>query len=317
MSPRKHSTLGGRAGVFHGCHGVRVEPDGVGAGYGTTIGEPKATVRVSRTDDRPSLTGHEELLWSADVDLPEGGTQTHQMWRNRHGDLVLAIAGRAVLGVARHRDAAEIGDVNDGVALQLVTTFALPLAAQRCGAFVLHASVVVRDGVATVICAEAGSGKSSTLIALRDAGWSALTEDLVALDLVAGDRPIAWPGPPWVRVAPEQPGPSGGTQRFRTADKVAWDLQGRGRCEEPVPVGRLVLLDAPTDEPTMVRPAAPEEVMGALALHAPWFEEASTKGAALFGSAVQLARSVPATRLRLQRSDDWRVEAESILADLA
>ena len=53
-------------------------------------------------------------------------------------------------------------DPGAALVLQLVSTYAAPLAAQRVGAFVLHAAAAaVRDGRALVVCAHSGTGKSS------------------------------------------------------------------------------------------------------------------------------------------------------------
>jgi hypothetical protein len=277
-----------------------------GMPFGTTAGAPLAAMRVldgAMTD----LPG--QRIWSATVAAPDG-PQEHEMRRAADGRLELRIAGRHMLQVAADRDEAILGDVSEAVGWQLLTTFALPMAAQRAGALMLHAAVVVRAGAALVVCAQSGTGKSSLLIALTDAGWEALSEDMVAVTF-EDDAVMAWPGPPWVRISPGEPGPDGAAVRFVTTDKVGWDLSSR-MCARPVPVARLVLLDPPTDQPADTALATSEEVMGALAHHTPWFEEPARRGAALWGSAVRFARAVPAMRVRLQRRDEWRREAVSV-----
>ena len=300
--------------TFPGCHGVRIEPAQAGAAYGTTHGTPAATLTIGAEPLRPAVPADAERLWAAEVDDTHPGAHTHVMWRLGDGSLLLSIGDRQVLQISRGRDVTTVGAVSDAVARQLVSTFAIPLAAQTAGAFVIHAAVAVRGEATVAICAESGTGKSSLLIALADAGWSTLSEDLVAVDI---GSLTAWPGPPWVRVAHGSPGPGGAAERFRTPDKVAWDLDG-SRCDHPVPLTHLVLLDPPTALATSCRIAVADEVIGALARHTPWFEEPSRRGASLFASAVRVARAVPAVRLRLRRSPDWAAAAvasvESIVA---
>ena len=293
---------------FAGCHGIRVTTSG--AAYGWTTGEPIGTLDLSG-EAVPAGPGDAELLWSAEVD----GSHRHEMWRmHGGGDLLLRIGGRMVLRVAGDRRSAAVRDVSDAVALQLLSTFAIPLAAQAAGAFVVHAAVAARGDQAVAVCAESGTGKSSLLSALIDAGWAPLTEDLVAIG-PGGSQ--AWPGPPWVRLAPGVPGPVGTAERFRTKDKVAWDL-GPNRRPGPAVLTHIVLLDPPQPAPTDLRPAEPAEVIAALARHTPWFEEPSRRGSSLFAGAVRVARTVPASRLRLRRAEDWAADAvravESVLA---
>ncbi len=278
---------------------MAVEPDG--APFGRTDASPLASVRLTKG----TLSPGGQPVWAAELD----GVHRHEMRRDDAGALVLSIGEVPVLRVDATRAEATLGAVSEAVGWQLATTFALPLAAQAAGAFVVHAAVAARDGAAVAICATSGTGKSSLLTALLDAGWVAVTEDLV---VVRGGQ--AWPGPPWVRLAPGQEGPAGAPQVFRTGDKVGWGIAARTTV--PTALRHIVLLDPPLPEPTAKRPAAVTEVIAALAQHTPWFEEPDRRGEALFGGAVQLARSVPATRLRLQWGAAWTDEAIAILADL-
>lgn len=291
-----------------GCHGVAVEPPERGEAYGTFQGPSIAELRLIDGWDGEVVGTR---LWNLQGTGPEGQVVLYDMWGDDEGTLVLVIDGRPVLWVSADRCSAATGHVPDPIARQLVSTFAVPLAAQRAGALVLHASAAVRDGRAVVVCARSGTGKSSVLTALADAGWAPLSEDLVAIDL---GGPTAWPGPPWVRLDPGVPGPAGSTELFRNADKVGWSL--RGRWDRPAPVAHLLVLEpndpAPTERVLLDR----KEVIAAVAPHAPWYEHPDRRARALFGAAVRLAGVVPVSRVRFQRGDGWRAEAVELLSSL-
>jgi hypothetical protein len=287
---------------FAGCHGVSLSPTPAADAYGHGSSDPAGFLAIDGVCPAAVPPGA-ALLWTAEVD---GHDATHAMWRDPDLGLILTIAGRVVLRVDLDRRVAGVGDVSPAVGLQLISTFAIPLAAQRWGAFVLHAACFARDDEALVVCAESGTGKSSLVVALADAGWQPLSEDMVALDTRVPGTVSAWPGPPWVRVTPGEPGPAGAPISFETADKAAFRLEV---VDRPVRVRELVLLDRPHDEPTVWQSVSRAEVIGALSHHAPWFEEPARRGEELFRRAVQLAGMVPARRLTLRRSADWRAEA--------
>ena len=125
------------------------------------------------------------------------------------------------------------GPGTESLILQLVTSFGLPLVLNAEPALVVHASACVNDGEAVVFCGPSGSGKSSALVRLLDAGWRGLTEDVCCFDM-RGRQPMAWPGPPWVRRVPgdelshaqrdgedEEPHPGGDADQARQAARDA------------------------------------------------------------------------------------------------
>lgn len=86
----------------------------------------------------------------------------------------------------------------------------MAVALHRSGVPSLHGSAVVLDGEAVVFLAPKGYGKSTTALALVEAGASLLADDTVAVSGV--DRPVVLPGVPtaqlWrdsaARLAPEE-----------------------------------------------------------------------------------------------------------------
>lgn len=300
---------------WNGCHGVSVVPDGLGAHYGSMQAVPRSTLHVRSITSTSAvpIEKHEGAvqLWRASV--PESGL-TEDLWLRPDGSLLVRFDGEPMLVLDATRTTVWIGDILPSVAVQLVATFAIAPAAQAWGALVLHGSALVRQGQAILICGESGVGKSSALVALTDEGWSPLTEDLCALDL-STDPPTAWPGPPWVRLDPSNPPSEGWRELFRTHDKVAWDL-GPNRVSVPTPLAHIVILERPeaeADVPTLSGPVGAIDLILLLHDHAPWFDQPQNKAASLFGPIAALATTVPATRLRLQRSPNWRAEATALI----
>jgi hypothetical protein len=300
---------GDPAGPWAGCHGVRIEggPFDLGHASGTPIAE--ATLGVAPVDapDGPAL-------WRLHAESDAGGVHREvDRWLCHHPDgqfVVHASAGPALaVDVARGRITIEPGE--EPVSLQLLVTFALPLLLNGCRVLVLHASACERDGEATVVCGHPGSGKSSSLVGMLDAGWRALSEDVCAVDLRAGTA-VVWPGPPWVRRAHGEPGPAGAGVRFETPDKTAWDIAAR-QHSAPVPVTRLVLLDPPGGDTPRWQVLSQPEAIKALATHAVWLRDPEDSGRELFGLAATVTSHVTAARLRLPRRASWLEELPAVL----
>jgi hypothetical protein len=263
--------------------------------------------------DRIALDTGATCLWTA-TDPADGFSQ--DFWVNPDGSTVVRRCGEGSLAVSPSGDHVLVGNVPPAVAVQLVTTYAVAPAAQASGALVLHGCAAERDGVGVVICAESGVGKSSLLVALTQAGWSPITEDLCAIE-TGPPTPLVWPGPPWVRLSPSNPAPPGWVELFQSRDKVGWDL-GSGRTTAPVPLIHLILLERATEgtDPTETAPIRPPELIAALADHTPWFRESHLRPSAVFGPTAALAVALPATRVRLQRSAGWRAEAVALVESL-
>ncbi len=66
----------------------------------------------------------------------------------------------------------------------------------------LHSTTVVIDGKAVAFLGDSGDGKSSLGAAFLEAGYPLLTDDLLVLK-EEGDRFVAYPGPPRIKLFPE------------------------------------------------------------------------------------------------------------------
>lgn len=151
------------------------------------------------------------------------------------------------LAVGRSTSRIELWDArasNDDGAMYAALYLAVCEALRASGLVPLHASVIVRDGIATALCGPSGVGKSTTLLRAIDAGWTPLAEDLSWLDaesleLHGWDR--------GVRLWPE------GRARLAGWREAAWDTDADGKLFIPyerlgaalvrqAPLGRVLAL---------------------------------------------------------------------------
>lgn len=167
----------------------------------------------------------------------------------------------------------------------------------------LHAGVVERDGLALLLPAVPGSGKSTLTAALALRGWRLLSDEFGALDPVDGRlravlKPVAlknasidvvreWS--PQARLGPEFPK----TRKGRVAHLAA-PADAVERRHEPAWPGAVVLPRWQAGSATHWRRIAPEPVFRALAFNA--FNYA-VLGEAGFDAIVRVARACPAWEL--------------------
>ena len=280
---------------------MRLAPPERGAPYGTVRGEPLLDATLI---EGPAGAAGPRVLWrlSGEVDLPAGPVVIDQSLTARDdGTLHLFGPGGTHLSLDPSRREVTIEGDPGPVALQVVATIALPLLLHAAGVLVLHASAACRDGEAVLITGVSGAGKSSLLVGLIDGGWQAVSEDLCAIDL-RGDRPVVWPGPPWVRRA--GPGPHGAEVRFETPDKTAWDL-APWLVDEPVPVRSIVALEPPGGQAIERRELGKADALAALARHAFWLGAPDERAGAVFRPCVRVVGAVPVASLRSPVDPGW------------
>jgi hypothetical protein len=192
---------------------------------------------------------------------------------------------------------------DDGVRVQLLATFGLPLLLSEAPVLIVHASACWSAAGAVLICGDSGRGKSSALVGLLGGGWQAVSEDVCVIDL-RSDVPMVWPGPPWVRRAHGLAGPPGATVRFETPDKVAWDV-APWQVDGPVPIAELIFLDEAGGDAVSSTTVRGSEAVPLLARHAMWLGAQDDRGRRLFGPAVDVTGKVPCRRVRFPISDSW------------
>jgi hypothetical protein len=291
---------------------VRLRPEGVTDGYGACSGEP--LVEVTLLDGPiPAVDGDEIWRLTGEVELPDGPrTYDQRLLRTADGALMLR-TDEAALSIPPDRRSIVVEAPRESLVRQLVTTYGFPLVLDGTPTLVLHGCAVAPpdEDVAYIVCGRSGSGKSSLLVGLVEAGWRALSEDVSVVDL--RDDPAVWPGPPWVRRTGE--GPTGASVRFRTPDKTAWDIEP-WRLGRPVRLGGIGFLEAPGGPTVAVEAIDSPEAIRRLARSTVWLLEPGRRAAATFEPSVRVAQATRAFRLRFPLSPDWVAGAAHALESL-
>ena len=291
------SSPGPESGLqWPGCHGVRLA--GGGGGFGDCLGKPLAELEIRVGD--PAATGS-PLLWSQQ--MPDGSVQRATVGAG--GEFVLETGPDHRVSLSSARDVVTVEEPFGWVETQLVASFVIPFLLAGAKTLVLHAAAACRNGGAVLIAGPGGTGKSSSLVGLVEAGWAPLSEDVCVVDL-SGPEPVVWPGPPWVRRHHGEPGPRGSRVLFESSEKTAWDVAPFREASGPVPVAGLVVLARP------VPGARPErvgirggETIGALAPHAVWLGDSREAGRRLFAPVAEAAARIPVSELRLPLAENW------------
>jgi hypothetical protein len=292
------------AEAWPGCHGVRLGPAALAAGFGRSRGEP--LLDATLTYGAVRLPGP-RTLWHLTTEVEtRRGPYTVDQRLTEHDDGVLTIhTTDGALEVSTNSLVCEAG--SESLRRQLVTTFGLPLLVQRGPVLILHACAAVPPGAREVlaVCAASGGGKSTLLTGLIARGWSAVSEDVCVIDL-RSDEPRVWPGPPWVRTASA----IDARARFAAGDKTAWDIEAH-QADEPLPLRRVLFMEAPGDEKRSV--LATKDAIARAAPHVMWLGAPADRAQATFAKTVDVMASVEASVLRVPRAEDWTARAEALL----
>lgn len=298
--------------VARGCAGIALTGH-LADRFAPLRGDPLATATVVEVPDLgEELAGTTTTaIWSIDAG---GGVQWALAERVPDRALVFSVDGLPVLVADPRARSIRIGPPGGAMAVQLVAAVGAPALAAALGALPMHGSSAERDDGAVLVVGQSGAGKSTLLRALHDAGWRPISEDVTVVDLPAEGPARAWPGPPWVRLAPGQPGPQGAAQRPDPTDKVSWALDGRV-TDSPTPLAGIVVLGPPGEPdaaPTM--PAlSPEAAIAVLPPHVSWLS-ARGRAEAAFTAAVALSHRAPVFQLQVPRRPDWTDLAVELLA---
>lgn len=296
--------------TWPGCHGVRLHGDALDLGVGSGTPLLDATLRLGSVGASDGVE-----LWNQHGEVVVNGKTINVdrvLHRRPGGALVLSGNRGPTIEVDTAAKTITVDDGDVAVQRQLVATFALPLLLHQTDTPVVHGSACTRDNTTIVVCGDSGTGKSTLLVALVNAGWSPVSEDLCALDR-RGAPPMVWPGPPWVRVSHRQPGPLGAAMQFDSLDKTGWDIAAT-QPTAAQPVSRIILLGAPGGDAPELVPVPKSDAISALARHAVWLAEPEDRGRRMFGIVAALAASVPVWSLRMPLGKSWAANAVELLA---
>ena len=174
----------------------------------------------------------------------------------------------------------------------------------------LHAGAVEKDGLALLLPALPGSGKSTLTAALSLRGWRLLSDEFGAFDPDSGTfravlKPIALKNQSIGvirRFAPQAVfGPEFPKTRKGTVAHLAPQAGAVARCHESARPGAVVLPKWEAGSPTRWEPVPENMLFSALAFNAFNY---SLLGAVGFRSVVQLVRQCPAWQLVYSDLDD-------------
>lgn len=297
--------------VARGCAGIALTGHLAGS-FAPLRGDPLGAASVVEVPDLvEELAGTTtDGVWSLDAGA---GVRWALAERVPDRALVFSVDGSPVLLVDAVARSIRIGPQQGPIAAQLVAAVGAPALAAALGGLPMHGSSAERDDGAVLVVGPSGAGKSTLLRALTDAGWRPISEDVTVVDLPVEGPGRAWPGPPWVRLAPGQPGPQGAAQRPDPTDKVSWVLDGRV-ADGPTPLAGIVVLGPPGEPdaaPTIAR-LSPEAAIAVLPPHVSWLS-ARGRAEAAFTAAVALSRRAPVFQLQLPRRPDWTDLAVDLL----
>lgn len=265
---------------------------------GESRGEPLADLEIRL--GRPPAPGPAEMWRQV---LPNGDVQ--RMTVRPDGETVLELGADRRVALSPSARLVTVAEPFGWIETQLVASFILPFLVGGPRTLVLHAAAASLSGRAVLIAGPGGTGKSSSLVGLVDAGWTPLSEDVCVVDL-SGAEPLVWPGPPWVRRRHGELGPRGAKPLFETSEKAAWDLGPFRNAPEPAPVAELVLLEPPAEGATPMRKALRRgDAIGALAPHSVWLGDARDTGRRLFGPVAEAVARVPVSVLQLPVAENW------------
>jgi len=201
-----------------------------------------------------------------------------RIYREPAGQAVLAFAG----GAARIGPNELVIESRGPLDMDLLVFFAWPLLLSLRGRESLHGCVVERNGVGIAVVGAPGSGKSTAALGLIELGYRLVADDLVVFD----EEFRALPGPAFIRLRPDR----------ASAYEGEWDGGGKMRyfppaSEEPVAVGRIVVLDESFGSPEPVSGASAADLL--VRNLASGYLVSPQQGMNRFKFATEVARRIP------------------------
>ena len=153
----------------------------------------------------PAHPSNEVLAYTSSF-LDESGSPTLRIWRNAEGALLrLAFCDGHQFWM--NDDGSDVWAVwPESSCLEDSATYllgpVLGILLRRRGMTCLHASAVAWEGKAVAFVGDAGAGKSTTAAMLIENSWTGLSDDIVALEEIAGGFVVA-PAYPYLSLWPE------------------------------------------------------------------------------------------------------------------
>ena len=218
--------------------------------------------RTETGDGPPFFAAGMERVWHS----PDGWLLRYEDPRSGHSWTMRVNPTGTAIEVERTAGI-PLGDL-----LQFVQSVGLVSALQLRGTLLLHACAVEVAGRAILVVGAAGGGKSTTAAASVRHGLALLTDDIAAIESIAGSL-VVHPGLPRLRLRPDAAramgwDPAGLPRVFDTpllSNKrhVELTVDGGSFCPEPRPIAAIFVLE-PRTEDLRLRKLPPSEALAAL-----------------------------------------------------
>ncbi len=274
--------------------------------YGLTFASELPLPGLPEGSGPPDVVIRLAPLSSQELQAKQGGGRC--VWGRVFNDIQFCIEDGRVMTLDIRRP------IGDDVARGYVLGGLLAILLRQRGLLVLHACAVARDGAGVSFMGESGWGKSTLAEFFCQNGYDLLTDDVLAVEMGDGARPLALPSYPQIRLRPGSGAelvddfealPHVNTltaKRIRSGQRVP---------EHAVPLRRVYVLDPTYTTAGSVEPLSGGEAVVRLLRHSRVmhvFKDPAFTSRHL-AQCGQLARAVPVARLH-------RVQAVEALPDL-
>src|SRR5438270_9341328 len=159
--------------AWPGCHGVCVRAN-ADLGLGRFSSPPLADAAV--VEEVPAGDRRAEQ-WAVRLgDAKEAEAAGHRLIAHGDGEYTAEVGVDRRVGISVPSRRLVVSDLGDPIQLQLVASLGLPMMVAGSPVLILHAAAAVRSGPAVLVAGPSGTGKSSSLVGLIEAGGQALSE---------------------------------------------------------------------------------------------------------------------------------------------
>jgi hypothetical protein len=297
--------------VIHDLYGIRIRTAWPVAGVaGRTDGpwdveivEGDATMLAEAAAHVPP---DQAQRWAQSVDLPDGSS--YRRWTDLFEFLVTPDARRIHARI--------LNDTHEEALLAYLLVDALSFSMVRLGWEPLHATAVVTPHGAAAFLGESGDGKSTLAALFVHGGFKLLTDDMLILT-AEGDRFLAQPGPPRIKLYR-------GVPMNAVTEKLIIPLDDEQHIvRQPQPLTALYLIHhdqngGRLDHGPVIRRLSPAQalprILAGTAGHCP---SGADRLQRQFAFVTRLVQQVPIKTLSYRRNEDEMfLVRDAVLADL-
>lgn len=173
-------------------------------GYGLNIQSEFLLYELTKSDNRAGIYIQKGQVQSPPLEPTSINRQNKEAYFGGNTqEAYLRWEGVATL-LAKNGDTLIVNPDSDDINPQLLSLYilseALGLILYQRGLFLLHASAVQIGEQVVIFAGVPGAGKSTTAAAFAKLGYTVLSDDMVAIDLNSGDKPMVYPAFPQIKI---------------------------------------------------------------------------------------------------------------------